>query len=78
LIGSQGFFERAFSLAFLPSRPEVLRGIRVLDLAKRIFGPATADFLFEFWAEGIKVELPGTCDCFACQAVCPVGRAALA
>jgi heterodisulfide reductase subunit C len=32
----------------------------------------------EFGAKGIKGELPGTYDCFACQAACPVGRAALA
>jgi crotonobetainyl-CoA:carnitine CoA-transferase CaiB-like acyl-CoA transferase len=62
LTGSQGFFERAFSLASLPSKPEALRGIRVLELATRIFGPATADYLGEFGAEVIKVELPGTGD----------------
>ena len=62
MTGSQGFFERAFSLASLPSKPEALRGIRVLELATRIFGPATADYLGEFGAEVIKVELPGTGD----------------
>ncbi|MGZ8439993.1 MAG: CaiB/BaiF CoA transferase family protein [Candidatus Deferrimicrobiaceae bacterium] len=62
MTGSQGFFERAFSLASLPSKPEALRGIRVLELATRIFGPATSDYLGEFGAEVIKVELPGTGD----------------
>ncbi|MGZ8473209.1 MAG: CaiB/BaiF CoA transferase family protein [Candidatus Deferrimicrobiaceae bacterium] len=62
MTGSQGFFERAFSLASLLSKPEALRGIRVLELATRIFGPATSDYLGEFGAEVIKVELPGTGD----------------
>lgn len=62
MTGSQGFFERAFSLASLPSKSEALRGIRVLELATRIFGPATADYLGEFGAEVIKVELPFTGD----------------
>ena len=62
MTGSKGFFERAFSLASVPSQPEALRGIRVLELATRIFGPATADYLGEFGAEVIKVELPGTGD----------------
>ncbi|HSL99869.1 MAG TPA: CoA transferase [Candidatus Limnocylindria bacterium] len=62
MTGSQGFFERAFLLASLPFKPEALRGIRVLELATRIFGPATSDYLGEFGAEVIKVELPGTGD----------------
>ena len=62
MTGSRDSFERAFSLASLPSRPEALRGIRVLELATRIFGPATSDYLGEFGAEVIKVELPLTGD----------------
>lgn len=52
------FVEKGFSLAGISSRPEALSGIRVLELATRIFGPATADYLGEFGAEVIKVELP--------------------
>ena len=39
-------------------KPEALRGIRVLELTTLILGPTTADFLGEFGAEVIKVELP--------------------
>lgn len=39
-------------------KPEALDGIRVLELTTLILGPATADFLGEFGAEVIKVELP--------------------
>jgi crotonobetainyl-CoA:carnitine CoA-transferase CaiB-like acyl-CoA transferase len=39
-------------------KPEALGGIRVLELTTLILGPATADFLGEFGAEVIKVELP--------------------
>jgi crotonobetainyl-CoA:carnitine CoA-transferase CaiB-like acyl-CoA transferase len=49
-------------LPFSADRPEALRGVRVLELATRIFGPATSDYLGEFGAEVIKVELPGTGD----------------
>ncbi len=62
MTGSRGFFEKAFSLDSLSSKPEALGGVRVLELATRIFGPATADYLGEFGAEVIKVELPGTGD----------------
>jgi hypothetical protein len=64
--------------AYPPSEPEALRGIRFIKLAKRIFGSATADSPGEFRAEGIRGGLPGTCDCFACQTACLVGRTALA
>lgn len=43
-------------------KPEALEGIRVLELATRIFGPATTDFLGELGATVIKVELPGIGD----------------
>jgi crotonobetainyl-CoA:carnitine CoA-transferase CaiB-like acyl-CoA transferase len=49
-------------LPFSADRPEALRGVRVLELATRIFGPATSDYLGEFGAEVIKVELPGMGD----------------
>ncbi len=39
-------------------KPEALRGIRVLELTTLVLGPTTADFLGEFGAEVIKVELP--------------------
>jgi crotonobetainyl-CoA:carnitine CoA-transferase CaiB-like acyl-CoA transferase len=39
-------------------KPEALRGIRVLELTTLVLGPTTADFLGEFGAEIIKVELP--------------------
>jgi crotonobetainyl-CoA:carnitine CoA-transferase CaiB-like acyl-CoA transferase len=39
-------------------KPEALAGIRVLELTTLILGPTTADFLGEFGAEVIKVELP--------------------
>lgn len=55
------YFEWAHKL-FDPARtfdkPEALRGVRVLELTTLILGPTTADFLGEFGAEVIKVELP--------------------
>lgn len=39
-------------------KPEALKGIRVLELTTLILGPSTADFLGEFGAEVVKVELP--------------------
>jgi len=50
---------RLFDPARLHTKPEALRGIRVLDISVIIFGPATADFLGELGAEVIKVEMPG-------------------
>jgi crotonobetainyl-CoA:carnitine CoA-transferase CaiB-like acyl-CoA transferase len=52
------FAEAAFSPAAIASKPEALKGIRVIELATRIFGPATCDCLGEFGAEVIKVEMP--------------------
>ena len=43
-------------------KPEALEGVKVLELATRIFGPATTDFLGELGATVIKIELPGVGD----------------
>jgi crotonobetainyl-CoA:carnitine CoA-transferase CaiB-like acyl-CoA transferase len=56
------FAEEAFELSGIPAKPEALAGVRVLEVATRIFGPATADYLGVFGAEVIKVELPGRGD----------------
>ena len=58
MIEFPGFAEAAFSLSGISGKPEALSGIRVVELATRIFGPATTDYLGEFGAEVIKVELP--------------------
>ncbi len=58
---SQDYFEytrRLFDTTRIFDKPEALRGIRVLELTTLILGPTTADFLGEFGAEVIKVELP--------------------
>ncbi len=49
---------KLFDRARIFDKPEALRGIRVLELATLILGPTTADFLGEFGAEVVKVELP--------------------
>ena len=46
--------------AFL--KPEALKGVRVLEVCTLIFGPAVPDWLTDFGAEVIKVELPGMGD----------------
>jgi crotonobetainyl-CoA:carnitine CoA-transferase CaiB-like acyl-CoA transferase len=56
--GFREFAEEAFALPGIPAKPEALAGVRVLEVATRIFGPATADYLGVFGAEVIKVELP--------------------
>lgn len=53
---------RLFDGSQVLQKPEALRGIRVLDLSLIIFGPATADYLGEWGAEVIKVEMPGMGD----------------
>ena len=55
--GFREFADEAFALAGIPAKPEALAGIRVLEVATRIFGPATADYLAAFGAEVIKVCL---------------------
>ena len=56
--GFRAFAGRAFDPAAIPGKPEALAGVRVLEVATRIFGPATADYLGLFGAEVIKVEMP--------------------
>ena len=49
---------KLFDRARIFDKPEALRGIRVLELTTLVLGPTTADFLGEFGAEVVKVELP--------------------
>ncbi len=56
------FAREAFDLTSVAGKPEALAGVRVLELATRIYGPATADYLGELGAEVIKVEMPGKGD----------------
>jgi crotonobetainyl-CoA:carnitine CoA-transferase CaiB-like acyl-CoA transferase len=53
---------KTFDLARVFDKPEALKGIRVIELCTLILGPSTPDFLGEFGAEVIKVELPGSGD----------------
>lgn len=43
-------------------QPEALKGVRVLDLTRIIYGPWCTTLLAEMGAEVIRVELPGTGD----------------
>ena len=52
------YTRRLFDPGRVFDKPEALRGIRVLELTTLVLGPTTADFLGEFGAEIIKVELP--------------------
>ncbi len=64
-VGRNGYFkwaDRTFDVGEVFDKPEALAGIRVIELCTLILGPATTDFLGEFGAEVIKVELPGTGD----------------
>ena len=54
--------DHLFDPSTVHDKPEALKGIRVLELCTLILGPATTDFLGEFGAEVIKVELPGPGD----------------
>ncbi|MCR8472255.1 MAG: CoA transferase [Candidatus Korarchaeota archaeon] len=52
------FTNRLFDPSKIYEKPEVLKGIRVLDISHMIYGPNTAKILAQFGAEVIKVELP--------------------
>ncbi len=62
---------QAFDAAKIFAKPEALRGIRILELCTLILGPAVPDYLGEFGAEVIKVELPGAGDTM--RSVTPYG-----
>ncbi|MCK9274510.1 MAG: CoA transferase [Syntrophales bacterium] len=52
------FTEQLFDPSQSASKPEALKGIRVLDLTRVIFGPMIAKWMAMFGAEVIKVEEP--------------------
>lgn len=62
---------KAFDASKIFSKPEALHGIRVLELATLILGPAVPDNLGLLGAEVIKVELPGAGDTM--RSVTPYG-----
>jgi crotonobetainyl-CoA:carnitine CoA-transferase CaiB-like acyl-CoA transferase len=63
--------DQEFDVSRIFSKPEALRGIRILELSTLILGPAVPDYLGEFGAEVIKVELPGAGDTM--RSVTPYG-----
>ena len=74
-MAAESYFDwtaRLFDLGQIFSKPEALKGIRVLDLSLIIFGPATADYLGELGAEVIRVEMPGMGDVM--RIVAPEGQ----
>ncbi|MBI4609225.1 MAG: CoA transferase [Candidatus Rokubacteria bacterium] len=52
------YTKRLFDRSRVFDKPEALRGVRILELTTLVLGPTTADFLGEFGAEVVKVELP--------------------
>ncbi len=48
----------------MPGEPHIFSGLKVLDLASYIAGPAAATILGDFGADVIKVEPPGTGDTY--------------
>ncbi|MFQ5828094.1 MAG: CaiB/BaiF CoA transferase family protein [Candidatus Methylomirabilia bacterium] len=60
-----GYFQWASALfdpAKIFTKPEALRGVRVIDLGTIFLGPTTTTYLAEYGAEVIKVEIPGVGD----------------
>jgi len=54
----QSYAKGLFKDKDVSSKPEALKGIRVLDLSHMIFGPTAAKTLAQYGAEVIKVEVP--------------------
>jgi len=52
------YTQKLFNPADAASKPEALKGIRVLDFCHVIFGPVAARLLGDYGAEVIKLELP--------------------
>ena len=52
------FTDKLFNTSRIKEKPEALKGIRVLDLSRVIFGPMVAKWLSLFGAEVIKIEEP--------------------
>ena len=52
------YTQKLFNPADATSKPEALKGIRVLDFCHVIFGPVAARLLGDYGAEVIKLELP--------------------
>ena len=56
------FTDAIFDKGRVAGQPEALKGVRVLDLARVIYGPMVGKWLGLFGAEVIKVEEPGQGD----------------
>ena len=56
------YTDQLFDRARVFAKPEALEGLRVVEVATLIMGPSNANYLAEFGAEVIKVELPGVGD----------------
>jgi crotonobetainyl-CoA:carnitine CoA-transferase CaiB-like acyl-CoA transferase len=52
------FTERLFDPSKIKEKPEVFKGIKVLDFSHVIFGPIAARLLAQYGAEVFKIELP--------------------